>query len=153
MKNAILKFLQFGTLLSTYGLILSVSFQIFARFFLPSAPAWTEEASRLFFIYAVGFSAGLALESQDYVSLDWFFEKLPKRVQQFLVFLVASLVFILFAMICFYAFQFVRLGHQEYSPGMKIRMSYVFFSMVILSGSLSYFAGRSILLELKKQRA
>ncbi|MEM6966834.1 MAG: TRAP transporter small permease [Bacteroidota bacterium] len=145
MKKSITKFLRCGTLVSTVLLIASVLLQIFARFLLPSAPAWTEEASRLFFIYAIAFSAGLALESQDYVALDWFFEKLPPRIQKILSVIIAVSVLLLFAIITFYAIQFTILGHQEYSPGMRIRMSFVFFSMVILAGTLSYFAGLELI--------
>ena len=149
MKKAISQFLKYGTLISTYGLILSVLVQIYARFFLSNAPAWTEEASRLFFIYAIAFSAGLALESKEYVHLDLFFDKLSKRMQKGLLIIIAATTLTLFAIMAIYAVQFVSLGHAEYSPGMKIRMSYVFFSMVIMAGFLSYFACIALLKALK----
>jgi len=60
MLKTLNKLLSLGTLLSTIGFIGSTVIQIFARFFLASAPSWTEEASRLFFIYAMSFAAGLA---------------------------------------------------------------------------------------------
>ena len=153
MKKAITIFLKFGTLISTYGLIVSVLIQIFARFLLPNAPAWTEEAARLFFIYAVAFSAGLAVESQDYVHLDWIFDKLPKKLQAYLLVLIAILTLVLFAIMAFYAIPFILMGHQETAPGMSIRMSYVFFSMFILAGSLTYFLKLGLLQELKKSKS
>lgn len=153
MQNVISRFLRFGTLLSTYGLIASVLLQIFARFLLPSAPSWTEEASRLFFIYAVAFSAGIALKNQEYVHLNWLFEKLPQRLQNYLLTIIASLTVILFLITAFYALQFVHMGHYERSPGMKIRMSFVFFSMFILAGSLSYFAWIDLRKTFKKYRS
>ncbi len=39
MEKNIARFLKYGTLLSTYGLIATVLLQIFARFFLQNAPA------------------------------------------------------------------------------------------------------------------
>lgn len=149
MKKAITNFLKYGTLLSTYGLMLSVMVQIFARFFLPSAPAWTEEASRLFFIYAIAFSAGLALESKDYIHLDWLFNKLPKTTQKYLLLIISLLILGLFATIALYAIQFSLLGHQETAAGMRIRMSYAFFSIVIMASALSYFACLELVEQIK----
>ncbi|MEM1124879.1 MAG: TRAP transporter small permease subunit, partial [Bacteroidota bacterium] len=91
MQKYFTKFLKYGTLISTYGLIGSVLLQIFARFFLTNTPAWTEEASRLFFIYAMAFAAGLALKSDEYVALDLFFEKLSPVLQKRLLLTVQGL--------------------------------------------------------------
>jgi TRAP-type C4-dicarboxylate transport system permease small subunit len=72
--------------------------------------------------------------------LDWFYEKLSQRIQKILWVIIALLVVILFGIMAFYSIQFITMGHQETAPGMKIRMSYVFFSMFILASSLTYFA-------------
>ena len=140
------RFLKYGTIISTYGLIGCVLLQIFARFLLPKAPAWTEEAARLFFIYATAFAAGLAIKSKEYVALDIIFEKLnPKRQKQLLM-LVQGLTLFLFGTLAIYALKFVQLGIPESSPSMKISMSIAFFSMFLLGASVCYFA----YLELKK---
>lgn len=140
------KFLKYGTLISTYALIGSVLLQIFARFFLTSTPAWTEEASRLFFIYSTAFAAGLALKSDEYVALDLFYEKLSPSFKKRILVLVQGLTVLLFGAMAISALQFVKLGIPEFSPSMKISMSIAFFSMFLLSISVSYFA----YLELKK---
>lgn len=149
MNKAIAAFMRWGTLWSTYGLILSVLLQIFARFFLPNTPPWTEESSRLFFIYAIAFSAGLAFESGEYVALDWFYEQMPAWLKQGLKAFIPLLCGLLFGIIAIYAVQFIQLGHAERSPGMKIRMSYVFFSLFVLAAALSYFTLRHFLNVLK----
>jgi len=58
MRFAILltQFLKYGTLLTSTGFVFTVSLQIFARFFLSDVPPWTEEASRILFIYAIEFA-------------------------------------------------------------------------------------------------
>ena len=140
MKKAINRFLKYGTLISTYCLIGSVLVQIFARFFLANTPAWTEEASRLFFIYATAFAAGLALKDKAYVALDLFFEKLSPSAQKKLLIGIHVLTFILFGLMAIYTIPFIQLGLPESSPSMKISMSIAFVSMFILSSSVSYFA-------------
>lgn len=134
------RFLKYGTIISTYGLIACVLLQIFARFLLPKAPAWTEEASRLFFIYAMAFAAGLAIKSKKYVALDIVFEKFKPLVQRKLLLLVQALTLLLFGILAIFGLKFVQLGIPESSPSMKISMSIAFFSMVLMGASVCYFA-------------
>ena len=140
MDRLLTRVLKYGTIASTYLLIGSVLLQIFARFFLPNTPAWTEEASRLFFVYAISFAAALALRGNEYVYLEFFYEKLPAGLQRVLNVLIPLLTALLFLLLGIYAVSFVALGHPEHSPSMKFSMSYVFFSMVVLAFSMSYFA-------------
>ncbi|MEM8524521.1 MAG: TRAP transporter small permease [Bacteroidota bacterium] len=148
MKKSISRILKYGTLLSTWLLIGSVVLQIFARFFLESAPAWTEEASRLFFIYAVAFAAGLAFKDDYYVYLEVFFEKLSPRFQRILLVLIPTSTALLFGIMTIYAVQFIKIGWLEKSPGMKISMAIVFLSMFILSSTICYYS----ILEVNKNR-
>ena len=140
MRGIINRTLKYGTLLSTYALVGSVLLQIFARFFLENTPAWTEEASRLFFIYAISFAAGLALKDNYYVSLELFYEKLPPLVQYFLDVTIPILVLLLFIIISFFSIQLIQLGQVETSPSMGLKMSIAFFSMLIMAASISYYA-------------
>lgn len=140
MQKYITRFLKYGTLISTYCLIGSVLLQIFARFFLSNTPPWTEEAARLFFIYAMAFAAGLALRSNEYVALDFFYEKLPPKFKKRLLILVQGLTLLLFGLMAIFALKFVQLGYPEFSPSMNISMAFAFFSMFLLAISVSYFA-------------
>lgn len=134
------RFLKYGTIISTYLLIGSVLLQIFARFFLTNTPSWTEEASRLFFIYAMAFSAGLALKGNYYVYLDLIFNKLSKRHQKALLIFIYLIVVTLFVLMSFGAIQFSILGLPESSPSMKVSMAIGFSSMFIMAGSLVYYS-------------
>lgn len=140
MKRNISRLLKYGLLISTYALIGSVLLQVFARFFLANTPAWTEEASRLFFIYATAFASGLALKDRYYVHLDIFFEQFPKKIQHTVELIIPLLTFTLFSILTIFSIQFIVQGYAEFSPSMKIRMAFVFFSMFIMGASISYYA-------------
>ncbi len=135
------RFLKYGMLLSTLGLILSVLIQIYGRFLLAASPPWTEEASRLFFIYTVAFGAAPAFTEGYFISLDllpgWISNTWKDRLSGF----VRLFIVVLCAVLAVYAFQFVRLGMAERSPGMGLRMGWVFFSVVLLFGSVALLGG------------
>jgi len=133
------RILKYGALISTWGLILTVLLQIFCRFTPIATPSWTEEASRIFFIYAMSFTAGLAMKNDYYVHLDMFYNRFPQRFQRFLVKAIPVITFFLFGVMAIYAIQFIVLGVPEQSPSMGFNMGIAFFSMFIMSVSICYY--------------
>ena len=134
------KLLKYGTLLSTLGLIGSVLIQIFGRFLLDNTPPWTEEASRLFFIYAISFASGLALKNQYYVHWDLLYNKLSVKGRKFMDVFIPLLTFLLFILMAIFSLRFVQMGLAETSPSMGINMSVPFLSMTVMSAALSYYS-------------
>lgn len=148
MQKQITRFLKYGTLLCTYLLIASVLLQIFARFFLTNTPPWTEEASRLFFIYAMAFAAGLAWKGEEYVALDLVYKKLTPTLKKGVGRLVQAFILVLFGIMAIYGLQFVQLGILEQSPSMKIPMAFAFGSMVLMGLGICYY----VFLDLRKSK-
>ncbi len=137
--------LKIGTLVSTTGLIASVLIQIYGRFFMENAPPWTEEASRVFFIYAISFASGLAYQQNYYVSLDLISEKLSAKQNLILEKVVNIAVFLLFLTMAIYSISYIQIGLTEHSPSLGINMAVSFTSMLLLSVSLCFFSGLKIL--------
>ena len=153
MKKHIEKILKIGTIWSVFLLIGSVLLQIYARFFLEQAPSWTEEVSRLFFIFSVAFASPLALKSNYYIHLDIFYymfgETWKRRIDHFIL----ITVFLLFFLLSVGAFKFVSMGFTENSPSMKIKMGIPFLSMLILGIAMCYFIGLKLIKQNKKNRS
>ncbi|SHE42444.1 TRAP-type C4-dicarboxylate transport system, small permease component [Arenibacter palladensis] len=152
LNKTIGRLLKMGTLLSTYGLLFTVLLQIICRFTPMNTPSWTEEASRLFFIYAMSFAAGLAMKNEFYVHLDMFYERFPERIKKTLHLAVPSISLILFVIMAVYAIKFVILGIPEKSPSMGFNMGIAFFSIFIMSTSISYYLLKKIMKIIKNSR-
>ena len=132
--------LKWGTFLSTLGFVAAILIQIFARLLLATAPSWTEEAARVFFVLAIGCSAGLALRSGEYVNFDFFYQRMSASWQRRIAFLIDLLTVILFALFTVYAVQFTVMGWAERSPSLKFPMAIPFAAMLILGFSLLVYA-------------
>ncbi len=142
MKQAellIRKVLEGGTLLSTLGFLGAVLLQIFARFFLEKAPPWTEEVSRLFFVYAMAFAAGLAVQKKEYVHLDLFYNRLSQKGKQVLDLSTGGLTLILFGTLAYFAIPFIQLGSLETSPSLKVQLNWAFLSMLVLGVGICFY--------------
>ncbi len=152
MRKAIGKILKVGTLVSTWGLIAMVLLQIICRFSWFETPSWTEEASRILFIYAISFASGLALKSSNYyVALDAFYNRFNPKFKVFLDKSIPIVIFLLFAVFAFYSIQFISLGMIEKSPSMGFNMGVSFFSMFIIGSTLCYYAWHKIVKAFKRK--
>ena len=153
MKKAsrfVSRILKYGTLLSTVALILSVVVQIYSRFFMESAPSWTEEASRLFFIYAISFASGLAFKQHYFVSLDLISSHMSLKWNMVLEIIVTGLVTVLFLFMSIYSISYIRLGYIENSPSLGFNMSISFSSMLLMSLAITFFASLRIVHLIKR---
>ena len=128
-----------GTLLSTLALIASVLLQIFSRFLLEQAPSWTEEASRIFFVYATAFAAGLAYKEGEFIAFDGLFNLMPRKVQNSLNRIIPLLICLLFGLFAYFSLPFILQGYRETSPSMGLRMSVAFYSMFLLAIGICFY--------------
>ena len=133
MKKVIEQILNIGTLISTAGFVGATLIQIYARTFLESAPSWTEEISRFFFVYAMSFAAGLAIKGNYYVYLDLFYAKMSTPYKRLVDIIVSVSVIILFFIMGIFAIQYMSLGLVERSPSLGIPMIIPFTSIFLMS--------------------
>ena len=134
------RILEWGTLISAFGLIFTVILQILTRrFFGDISLSWTEEASRFFFVYTVSFGAGLAQKEGYYVSMDYFYRKFSPRIKGITDLIISLVSAVLFLLMSVFSVYFIILGLVETSPSLGLPMSIAFASMLILSGSVLYF--------------
>ncbi|SHJ62223.1 TRAP transporter small permease [Pseudozobellia thermophila] len=148
----IAKILKFGTLFSTMGFIVCTLIQVYARFFMESAPPWTEEAARVFFIHAVGFAAGLAVRGNYYVNFDLLYQYLGPKAKTYLDIITQLTVFVLFATCAFYGSIFTLNGFDESAPSMGIPMAVPFVSTVVLGCSICLYTWLELLKTIRRKK-
>ncbi|MFY0627075.1 MAG: TRAP transporter small permease subunit [Reichenbachiella sp.] len=133
------RIMRFGTLLSSLAFVGAILIQIYARFFLETAPSWTEEASRFFFVYAMSFAAGLAMKDNEFVRLDWIYDKLSASHKEIVNVGVSLITLILFLITGVYSTQYIVLGWKESSPSLGWTMGVAFISILLMSVSISFY--------------
>lgn len=140
LRRALTTLLKYLVFLTTAGFIASILLQIFARLFLPTAPSWTEEAARLFFVLAVGGAAGLALRANEYVYFDFLYRRLSPAWRGRLSLLIDLATVVLFGVFTVEAGRFVVMGWAERSPGLKFPMAVAFAGVFVLGLSVFLYA-------------
>ena len=138
------QFMWLGSLLNMFMLVGVVLLQVFARVALPQVPAWTEEASRFFFIWAVGFAAGPAVREQAYVDVDSFTLHLPEKVQLWLAILIDATLMV-FAGVMAYESTKLTIAVEGQTSAALIWPMKVFYAAVWLQTTmLTLYLARSV---------
>lgn len=139
------KIAEWGSVISLVGMIGVVGLQVFARFFLPSAPSWTEELARLCFVYAVAFGAGVATREDGLARLDLLSDRLPARAHRGLLLALDICALAFAGTLLVVAWVVARDGWAESSPALGISMSVAFASVALLFASVAIFSLERVL--------
>ncbi len=116
------------------GYIAAVVVQVFSRTFLPTVPAWTEEAARYLFIYSVAFGAGIVALKDEYAQVDIFTARLEKSDRGVHEFIICSVLLGFDVYLAFFAIpKFVFLKFRMVSTAMQIPMQMINFSVLLFA--------------------
>ena len=113
-----------------------VTLQVYSRVFLPSAPAWTEELSRMIYVHVVGFAAPIALRQDKLMAVDFIFASLSplgKIIQRLISRFIIAATCIVFA---YLSYGFFINGFREVSGALRWTMA-IPFSSLFICGVLS----------------
>ena len=138
------RLLGMGAILSTAGILMVVTIQAFCRLCLPSAPAWTEESARFFFLFSVAFAAPLALREKAFVRVDTLARCLPARVCGWLNVVIDLVIMSLMLTVTVASISFIELGVGQLSPCLRLPMAGVHGVMCLLSATTTLYAGIEI---------
>ncbi|MDR1535830.1 MAG: TRAP transporter small permease [Planctomycetota bacterium] len=131
------RLLTAGMSIAFLGLVGSVLLQVFARWFLPKVPSWTEESSRMFLIWLVGFGGGLAYRHGSYVNVDLLINLFPAWLRRFLTRLGDLIIALFMILFTWQAWlQTIRMGLRQTSSALDLPMQYIFFALCVLGAGV-----------------
>ena len=151
-KNIFDKILEFAVIICAVAMITVVIIQIIYRLPFLMPPVWTEEAARMLFIYMIAFGAGLAFKDGAFTSIDFLKKYLPAIVSKILDFIICAVITILMFIVLISSISFIRVGAKQTSPSLRVKMSYVFTAIFILSFFITFYALIEVLRKLRKLR-
>ena len=134
---ALCRLMVFASMMTMTG---SVLVQVFCRAFLPQSPMWTEELTRYALLYTVAFGAGLSMLTGNLVNVDLFIELLPEKGRRIATALALLITSIFAALLIVPSYQYGQIGAFQTSPTLGIRMTWVFYTMLLLVVLLCLFS-------------
>ena len=123
-------------------IVLSVFVQIFFRYVLGSPLVWTEEFAKFMFPWLVFSGAALTSRIQGHIRVDYFADRLPKRVRSITDKFVTVGTLIFCVLVVVYAVPLAESQKGMKSTAMEIPLNYYTLSIVVgLLGIILYILG------------
>lgn len=117
--------------LALLGIIGVVLLQIIARYALPQAPAWTEEASRYLFAYTIVLASGSVIVRKRHVRLEMFQHRISRKANMIFSVVCHISIAVFAGFLLSHAWDYMIVGKIQTSPTLGIKMSWVFASAFI----------------------
>lgn len=145
------RFSLFAGVIFTCAMMGCVIIQIGGRLFLSSAPSWTEELSRMFFIYAVAFGLGCSFKNGALIKLE-ILDRFASKNTIWVIDLVINIALALFGILMMgYAVPFVLSGSNETSPALQVPMYTTFTGILILFFFVMVFSLEAVYDQIKRR--
>lgn len=110
-------------------MVVSIFYQVLARYLFNNPPAWTEELSRYLQIWLVCLMVGPLILSSEHIEIDVVYNMVPERSKRAFNLLRHTAVLI-FALILFYlAIKLNMFKKPQISPALEISMGWVYWSV------------------------
>ena len=134
-------------------LIFTVALQVFSRTFLPQAPVWTEEYSRMALVYAAALGAGWALRTGDMVNVDIVIGMIGRRARLTLEVIVMLVVIVFCYLQIAPAMRFITIGAMQTSPALEWNMGLIHAAALLAPITIALSAFERVLLILAGKRS
>lgn len=118
-------------------LTVSVFLQVLIRFVFKYPLPWTEEVSRIAFVYSIFVGATIAVREKTHLNVDAILVLLPKRVARAITVLGAFLVAIFLGFMTWEGAVFVRATGVQMTPVMQVPFRYLYL-ILPASGAIMF---------------
>ena len=127
IKNVILAI--GGTALVVVAVVLFA--QTAARYLFHYSFYWADELAKYSMIWGALLCASVGISERTHTQLDFLRSKLPETARKVVVLLLDVLFFVFAAALFNYNFRTIRIGMMQTSPGLGIRVGYVYMALSV----------------------
>ncbi len=105
--------------------------QVFTRFILNQPLMWSEELVRFLQIWITFLGIGYGIRSKSHISMVLVYNKMNRYIQSVFDILTDVTIIVCFGMLVPSAWSFIQLQHQIASSAMGLKMSIVYFPIIV----------------------
>lgn len=126
-----------GNLIKVIGIIMAVTIlvQIFSRAFMKVPFSWTEELSRITFMWFCFLGSGIAMKKKAHLGIDYFVNKYSSKFRYYNQIIINLLIGFFGFFMTYYGVNIAKIMHKQVSSVMRIPMSY-FYAVIPITGIL-----------------
>ncbi len=115
-------------------LTVSVFLQVLLRFVFKYPLPWTEEVSRIAFVYTIFVGATIAVRQKTHLNVDFLLVALPQALARALTLIGTLLVAVFLAFVTWEGIEFVRLTGVQVTPVMQLPFRHLYLILPASGG-------------------
>jgi TRAP-type C4-dicarboxylate transport system permease small subunit len=123
----------------TVAMVSLVTYQVFERYVLHFTPPWSEELAVNLMIWFGMLAIAAGVRRRIHISLHYFFDKMPKKVQAALEILTYLMVLVYASVILWQGIVLVKLTMSQTSAAMDLPIGYVYLSLPVSAALIIIF--------------
>lgn len=112
-------------------MILVVILQVFFRYVVGRALAWSEEISIYMMIWGTLLGGSIGLGKGKHIAINTFYYRLPKYIQKVVSILKIGIVLFYIYILIYYGYQYAQTGWRFISPATRLPRFWVFIAIPI----------------------
>jgi TRAP-type C4-dicarboxylate transport system permease small subunit len=113
------------------AMVLIFCYQVFLRYVLHGANAWSEDLTRYLFVYTVLLGAGIATRKASHLTVDMFIDLLPKRVKAGIQIIFCGLIYFFLFFLFTEGMSLVQNTMKSISASLRVPMAYFYLAIPI----------------------
>ncbi|WP_058484935.1 TRAP transporter small permease [Defluviitalea phaphyphila] len=133
-------------------MVLTILLQIFSRTFMKVPFAWTEELSRITFMWFCFLGSSIAMKKKAHLGIDYFANKFSKTAKFINEIIIYILIGCFGFALAFYGIQVTKIMHKQLASVLRIPMSY-FYAVIPITGILFLILAVYFLIEMFKSKS
>ncbi|WP_170140666.1 TRAP transporter small permease [Oceanobacillus arenosus] len=118
-------------LIALAAMLIVIIYQVFSRQFFSSTPSWSEELSRLLFVWVSFLGIAYGFKEKLHIALGLFVNMLPKKVQDIFDYFAKALVIFFGVIMIYYGWNFTTLMSNNIMPGTGLPSSALYIVIPI----------------------
>ncbi|ARK29739.1 TRAP transporter small permease [Halalkalibacter krulwichiae] len=122
--------LGFSLILLTL-MTLSIIYQVFSRQVLGTAPAWTEQLSKLLFVWVSFMGIAYGFKAKLHIGVGLFVGMLPEKLQDVFDYIAKGLIILFGVVLVYYGMEFTILMNNSTIPGLGITSSVLYAAIPV----------------------
>lgn len=126
-----------GNVIKIIGIVMTITIllQIYSRTFMRVPFSWTEELSRITFMWFCFLGSSIAMRKKAHLGIDYFVNKLGEKARFVNEVIIYVFIGCFGFVLAFYGMQVTQIMHKQLASVMRIPMSF-FYAVIPITGIL-----------------
>lgn len=121
-------------------LVIFLTASVVGRYVFDIGLAWSDEASRLLFIWIVFLGFAVGVRHRAHIGVDWAIDRLPKT-QRWIVDIIQDIAILIFSLLfTWQGWITVRFSFLQRLPGLDVSIAWLYFAVLVAGVLMSIYA-------------